>query len=217
MLDYVCIFTKGGTLLWALSFVGALKGDPVNALIRACLLEERAAQSAYEYIIPSGGAYTLKWTLNNVGAAGKAPGSAGTPFTGSTQQPGATPLVTESCLLVSRSVQSRPKRAAAPFPLPTLLRDWAWCLWQCTRRPSSCSMWMSCWSGSTRPLPRATSPVSLSTQSSMPPSRRVGPVQAGACSPGHPVAASAESLVAASCAGVLCACVLCTVCAGLFD
>ncbi|KAL4443319.1 hypothetical protein ABPG75_011056 [Micractinium tetrahymenae] len=65
MLDYVCIFTKGGTLLWALSFVGALKGDPVNALIRACLLEERAAQSAYEYIIPSGGAYTLKWTLNN--------------------------------------------------------------------------------------------------------------------------------------------------------
>lgn len=66
MLDYVCIFTKGGTLLWALSFVGALKGDPVNALIRACLLEERAAQSHYEYIIPSGGAYTLKWTLNNV-------------------------------------------------------------------------------------------------------------------------------------------------------
>ncbi|KAL4418883.1 hypothetical protein ABPG77_010052 [Micractinium sp. CCAP 211/92] len=65
MLDYVCIFTKGGTLLWALSFVGALKGDPINALIRACLLEERAAQSAYEYIIPSGGAYTLKWTLNN--------------------------------------------------------------------------------------------------------------------------------------------------------
>lgn len=64
MLDYVCIFTKGGSLLWALSFVG-LKGDPVNALIRACLLEERAGQSAYEYIIPSGGAYTLKWTLNN--------------------------------------------------------------------------------------------------------------------------------------------------------
>ena len=36
MLDYVCIFTKGGTLLWALSFVGALKGEPVNALVRAC-------------------------------------------------------------------------------------------------------------------------------------------------------------------------------------
>lgn len=45
MLDYFCVFTKGGTLLWALSFVGSLKGDPINTLIRACLLEERAAQS----------------------------------------------------------------------------------------------------------------------------------------------------------------------------
>ena len=70
MLDYFCIFSKGGTLLWALSFVGTLKGDPVNALIRACLLEERAAQSSYDYIIPSGGAYALKWSLNNVGAGG---------------------------------------------------------------------------------------------------------------------------------------------------
>jgi hypothetical protein len=66
MLDYFCIFTKGGTLLWALSFVGSLKGDPINTLIRACLLEERAAQSSYDYIIPSGGAYALKWSLNNV-------------------------------------------------------------------------------------------------------------------------------------------------------
>ena len=73
MLDYFCIFSKGGTLLWALSFVGSLKGDPVNALIRGCLLEERAGQAAYEYIVPSGGAYTLKWSLNNVGA-GRGPG-----------------------------------------------------------------------------------------------------------------------------------------------
>lgn len=65
MLDYVCVFTKGGSLLWALSFVG-LKGDPINALIRACLLEERAGQSSFEYIIPSGGTYALKWSLNNV-------------------------------------------------------------------------------------------------------------------------------------------------------
>lgn len=66
MLDYFCIFTKGGSLLFTLSFVGGLKGDPVNALIRACLLEERAGQSSFEYLIPSGGAYSLKWTLNNV-------------------------------------------------------------------------------------------------------------------------------------------------------
>ena len=70
MLDYFCVFTKGGTLLWALSFVGGagLKGDPVNALIRGCLLEERAGQGAFEYLIPSGGAYALKWALNNVRA-----------------------------------------------------------------------------------------------------------------------------------------------------
>lgn len=65
MLDHVCVFTKGGSLLWALSFV-ALKGDPINTLIRACLLEDRAAQSSFEYIIPSGGTYALKWSLNNV-------------------------------------------------------------------------------------------------------------------------------------------------------
>ena len=70
MLDYVCIFTKGGTLLWALSFVGALKGEPVNALVRACLLEERAGQSEYAYTSPTGGAYTLKWSLNNVSVGG---------------------------------------------------------------------------------------------------------------------------------------------------
>lgn len=65
MLDYVCVFTKGGSLLWALSFVG-LKGDPINTLIRACLLEERAGQSSFEYVIPSGGTYAVKWSLNNV-------------------------------------------------------------------------------------------------------------------------------------------------------
>jgi signal recognition particle receptor subunit alpha len=65
MLDSVAVFTKGGTLLWVLSFV-SLKGDPINTLIRACLLEERAGQSSFDYVIPSGGTYTLKWSLNNV-------------------------------------------------------------------------------------------------------------------------------------------------------
>ena len=71
MLDYFCIFTKGGALLWAMSFTTVLKGDPVNTLIRACLLEERTGDSSFGYTSPSGGAYTLKWTLNNVGAWGR--------------------------------------------------------------------------------------------------------------------------------------------------
>ncbi|KAH7620176.1 putative Signal recognition particle receptor subunit alpha [Nannochloris sp. 'desiccata'] len=64
MLDYFCIFTKGGVLLWAMSFT-ALKGDPVNALIRTCLLEDRTGETFFPYNTPSGGAYTLKWSLNN--------------------------------------------------------------------------------------------------------------------------------------------------------
>lgn len=64
MLDYFCIFTKGGVLLWAMSFT-ALKGDPVNSLIRTCLLEERSGEASFAYTSPSGGAYTLRWALNN--------------------------------------------------------------------------------------------------------------------------------------------------------
>ena len=76
MLDYFCIFTKGGALLWAMSFT-ALKGDPVNTLIRACLLEERTGESSFAYTSPSGGAYTLKWTLNNVRTGAGAGAGAG--------------------------------------------------------------------------------------------------------------------------------------------
>jgi signal recognition particle receptor subunit alpha len=64
MLDYFCIFTKGGVLLWAMSFT-TLKGDPVNALIRTCLLEDRTGESSFVYTSPTGAAYSLKWTLNN--------------------------------------------------------------------------------------------------------------------------------------------------------
>lgn len=67
MLDYFCIFTKSGALLWALSMT-AVKGNPVNALIKECLLEERAADSSFFYTAPNGTAYTLKWSLNNVRA-----------------------------------------------------------------------------------------------------------------------------------------------------
>lgn len=64
MLDSFCIFTKGGALLWTIQ-LAALRGDPVNALIRTCLLEERLGESSFSYTPPSGSAYTMKWTLHN--------------------------------------------------------------------------------------------------------------------------------------------------------
>ena len=68
MLDYVCIFTKGGALLWTWSLVSgaALRGSPVDALIRNWLLEERSGESSFAYTPPQGAAYSLKWTMHNV-------------------------------------------------------------------------------------------------------------------------------------------------------
>lgn len=68
MLDYVCIFTKGGALLWTWSLMSgnALRGNPVDALIRNWLLEERSGESSFSYTPPNGAAYSLKWTLHNV-------------------------------------------------------------------------------------------------------------------------------------------------------
>lgn len=63
MLDAFSIFTKGGIVLWSFS-LAALKGSPVDALIRSCLLEERAGESSYAYTSDNTG-YTLKWSFNN--------------------------------------------------------------------------------------------------------------------------------------------------------
>ena len=65
MLDYFCIFSKGGALLWTWQLT-ALRGSPVEALIRTCLLEERSGEKSFTYKPPVGAAYTLKWTLDNV-------------------------------------------------------------------------------------------------------------------------------------------------------
>lgn len=65
MLDYLAIFTKGGALLWAWQ-LGQLRGDPVGALIRGCLLEDRAGERAFAYALPGGAGYTVKWSLHNV-------------------------------------------------------------------------------------------------------------------------------------------------------
>ena len=51
MLEYACIFTKGGALLWTWSLVSGsgLRGNPVDALIRTCLLEDRSGESSFTY------------------------------------------------------------------------------------------------------------------------------------------------------------------------
>ena len=65
MLDYFCIFSKGGAILWTWQLT-ALRGSPVEALIRTCLLEERSGEKSFSYKPPVGSAYTMKWTLDNV-------------------------------------------------------------------------------------------------------------------------------------------------------
>ncbi|PKA55021.1 Signal recognition particle 54 kDa protein 1 [Apostasia shenzhenica] len=66
MLEQLLIFTRGGLILWTCKELGnALKGSPIDALIRSCLLEERSADAAFNYDAPGAGAYTLKWTFDN--------------------------------------------------------------------------------------------------------------------------------------------------------
>ncbi|KAG0593043.1 hypothetical protein KC19_1G300800 [Ceratodon purpureus] len=65
MLEQFLIFTRGGLVLWSCLEVGkALKGSPVDALIRTCLLEERAGDSSFQYDA-AGAGYTLKWRFHN--------------------------------------------------------------------------------------------------------------------------------------------------------
>ena len=68
MLDYLAIFTKGGALMWAWQ-LSALRGNPVGALVRSCLLEDRGGERSFAYAPPGGaGSYTLKWSFHNVRA-----------------------------------------------------------------------------------------------------------------------------------------------------
>ncbi|XAR66748.1 hypothetical protein NMG60_11013072 [Bertholletia excelsa] len=65
MLEQLLIFTRGGLILWTCKEIGnALKGSPIDTLIRSCLLEERSGAASYNYDAP-GAAYTLKWTFHN--------------------------------------------------------------------------------------------------------------------------------------------------------
>ncbi|MQL73237.1 hypothetical protein Taro_005589, partial [Colocasia esculenta] len=67
MLEQLLIFTRGGLILWTCRELGnALKGSPIDTLIRSCLLEERSADASYIYDAPNAGAaYALKWTFHN--------------------------------------------------------------------------------------------------------------------------------------------------------
>lgn len=65
MLEQLLIFTRGGLILWSCNEIGnALKGSPIDTLIRSCLLEERSGAASYNYDAP-GAAYSLKWTFHN--------------------------------------------------------------------------------------------------------------------------------------------------------
>lgn len=65
MLEQLLIFTRGGLILWTCRELGnALKGSPIDTLIRSCLLEERSGAASFDYTA-SGAAYTLKWTFHN--------------------------------------------------------------------------------------------------------------------------------------------------------
>lgn len=65
MLEQLLIFTRGGLILWTCKELGnALRGSPIDTLIRTCLLEERSGAASYNYDVP-GVSYTLKWTFHN--------------------------------------------------------------------------------------------------------------------------------------------------------
>ena len=59
MLDLVLVLSKSGVVLWQQQF-GPVKGNPVDALVRTVLLEERTGLTEYE-----DDANTVKWTLDN--------------------------------------------------------------------------------------------------------------------------------------------------------
>ncbi|KAL5082683.1 hypothetical protein RYX36_011104, partial [Vicia faba] len=63
--EQLLIFTRGGLTLWSCKELGnALKGSPIDTLIRSCLLEERFSAASYNYDAP-GASYSLKWIFHN--------------------------------------------------------------------------------------------------------------------------------------------------------
>ena len=79
MLDAVVAFTRGGEVLWrwkggsksGSSSAALTTHAPLDALVRSCLLEDRASEASFAWDAPGvgGGAYTLKWSLHNVSSS----------------------------------------------------------------------------------------------------------------------------------------------------
>lgn len=59
MFDFVCIFTTGGVVLWSKAFCD-IRLDIMNIFIKNILLEEKTAQSQYNYQD-----IVLKWKIQN--------------------------------------------------------------------------------------------------------------------------------------------------------
>lgn len=59
MIDFFCIFTTTGLVLWSKTFCEVV-GQPVNKLIKNVLLAERTNERQF-----FDGQYVLKWSLNN--------------------------------------------------------------------------------------------------------------------------------------------------------
>ena len=59
MIDFFCIFTTTGLVLWTKTFC-EIVGKPVNHLIKNVLLAERTNEKQFIE-----GQYVLKWSLNN--------------------------------------------------------------------------------------------------------------------------------------------------------
>jgi len=61
MIESITIITKGGLVLFTHTFA-QVKGNPINALIKNVLLEDRVSEKSYHY----NEIYTLKWALDNL-------------------------------------------------------------------------------------------------------------------------------------------------------
>ncbi|KAM3239706.1 hypothetical protein ACQJBY_053416 [Aegilops geniculata] len=61
MLEELLIFTRGGLILWSLAgAAAALKGSPIDALVRSFLLEGRSASAGFTH-----GPHALRWAYDN--------------------------------------------------------------------------------------------------------------------------------------------------------
>ena len=59
MLDYFCIFSTNGLILWSKT-ICELQGNPVNKMIKDVILAERSNEK--KYMVDD---YVIKWTVSN--------------------------------------------------------------------------------------------------------------------------------------------------------